>query len=811
MLLKYTLKNIFQKKGRLFIILFCMIIACFAAFMAADFGSSIDKVIDNEMMSSFGTADYMMIYGGSEGVTDEYFAGLPEIKYVCKRDVNKREVTRDEKLYTYAVVDDIKFTSFNNVNTALEMKLIPEDAVPEKGKVTINKTYSEKYGYKEGDSITLYDNDENEYSFTISKVFSGNAQNRNEMYGYISSEDANEMAKTTTYYNAYIDVDNEMRADFEKALAEAHPGTSLNALFTQNGVEDLMNQITSFFYLLFVMMFLLVVFVTVSFTEKIINERMSVIGTLRSIGVSMRKTAFILLFENILYALIGGTVGLLLYSIVRNLFIELMADGVPVDIGPINPITILLVFLGAILVQMLIPGIEMLKAIKTSIRDIIFDTRDSEYKLSKSKVILGAVLIVIGFIIGFTIKNLYTTLCSMIIVVAGVALVMPIILKKVSETLSRTFEKSAKPVAELAAVEAGSKKHNFGSAILAVASILVTAVVFIAGQSLLSAFKDPKYSCDVVVESARLSAGKYEFIKETENVDSIDMRFYQDAVTTDVGYGDGKKAGIAIMALTNLSTYKGMGELPDSLGKNEMVINAAAASRLGVREGNTIKLTFHISEIFPMERELVVKKISDKSEFMSSPTIIISSEMYMEVFTDNPSEIFINTSEPDEVKEILEDNLTNGEIVKTNQEIIRENEENNKSMIYIISGVIIAAVILSLVGISGNQVISFVARKKEYAMLHSCACPLGKIIRMIWIENGLVFGVAGIVAFIVCIPLSMLASKAFVLAELGIGLTVKPVSLLIYIIILWVITMMTALTPIRGLKKMNTAAEMKYE
>jgi ABC-type transport system, involved in lipoprotein release, permease component len=811
MLLKYTLKNIFQKKGRLFIILFCMIIACFAAFMAADFGSAIDKVIESQVASSFGTADYLMIYGGREGVTDEYFAGLPEIKYVCKRDVNKREVTRNEKLYTYAVADSIKFTSFNNIDTAIEMKLIPENAVPEKGKVTINKKYSEKYGYEEGDTIILHDADEKEYSFVVSKVFSGKAQRRNEMYGYISSEDANEMAKTTTYSNAFIDVDNEMRADFEKALAAAHPGTSLNPLFTQGGTEDLMNQITSFFYLLFVMMFLLVVFVTVSFTEKIINERMSVIGTLRSIGVSMRKTAFILLFENVLYALIGGIVGLILYALARDVFIGVLSEGVPVDIGPINPVTIFLVFLGAILVQLLIPGLEMLKAIKTSIRDIIFDTRDSEYKLSYYRVTLGAVIIILGFIIGFTVNNLYTTLCSMILVVAGVALVMPIILKKVSDVLHRFFEKTGKPVAELAAIEAGSKKHNFGSAILAVASILVTSIVFIAGQSLLSAFSDPIYNCDVVVKDARLRASKYEFIKETEGVESIDMRYVKEAVTTDIGYGNGQKLGMTVMAMSDMNTYKGMGDLPSSLAYNEMIINQSAASKLGIGEGDSIKLVFHISEIFPMERELIVKTVSDKSEFMSSPTIIISTDLYMEIFTDEPSEIFIHTDDPDTVKEILEDNLANGEDVKTNEEIILENEESNQSLIYIILGVIIASVILSLVGISGNQVISFVARKKEYAMLHSCACPMGKIIRMIWIENGLVFGVAGIVAFIMSIPLSMLASKAFVLADLGIGLTVKPGSLLIYIIILWVITLMTSLTPIRGLKKMNTAAEMKYE
>ena len=811
MLLKYTLKNIFQKKGRLFIILFCMIIACFAAFMAADFGTAIQKVIENQMASSFGSADYLLLYRGSEGVTDDFFTGLPESKYVCKRDVNKREVTRDEKLYSYAIVDEIKFTSFNDMDTAIEMGLVPEDAVPEKGYVTINRKYSEKYGYQEGDTITLYDASDNEYSFVISKVFSGNMQRRGELYGFINKDDANEINNKTVYSNAYIAVDNEIRGDFEKEVAEKHPGTSLTALYSSSGTEDMLGQITSFFYLLFVMMFLLVVFVTVSFTEKIINERMSVIGTLRSIGVSMRKTAFILLFENIMYALIGGSVGLLLYAIVRQVFMDALSDGLPVDMGPISPLVIFFVFLGAILVQMLIPTIEMLKAVKTSIRDIIFDTRDSEYKLSYSKVIFGLVLIVVGFVVGFTVDLLYTTLCSMILVVAGVALVMPVILKKVSEVLQKLFGKAGKPVAELASTEAGSKKHNFGSAILAVASILVTAVVFIAGQSMLSAFRDPKFNCDIVVENAHLRASKYDFIEETENVDSMDIRYFQDALSTDVGYGNGEKTGINVMALTDMDTYKGMGDLPETLEKNEMIINSSVAGRLKVKEGDVVSLTFHISEIFPMERELVVKGVSEKSEFMGGPTIIISPDLYMELFTDEPSELFIHTDDPDTVKEILEKNLTNGEIVKTNWEIIRENEEKNQSLIYVILGVIAASIILALVGISGNQVISFVARKKEYAMLHSCACSLGKIIKMIWFENGLVFGVAGIVALVMCIPLSWLASKAFVLADLGITLNVNILSLVIYVIILWVITLMTSLTPIRGLKKMNTAAEMKYE
>ena len=86
-----------------------------------------------------------------------------------------------------------------------------------------------------------------------------------------------------------------------------------------------------------------------------------------------------------------------------------------------------------------------------------------------------------------------------------------------------------------------------------------------------------------------------------------------------------------------------------------------------------------------------------------------------------------------------------------------------------------------------------------------------RIISLIWIENAFVFAVSGIIAFIMCFPLTMLASKAFDLADTGVSLNVSFSTLVLYIIVMWLITMMTAVTPIKSLKKMNTATELKYE
>ena len=539
---------------------------------------------------------------------------------------------------------------------------------------------------------------------------------------------------------------------------------------------------------------------------------MSVIGTLRSIGVSMRKTAFILLFENVMYALIGSFIGFIIYLIGSRISMNIIfGDENAANLGKISPLTVVMVVLGAIMVQLLIPSVEMLKAVKTSIRDIIFETRDSEYRLSYPRTILGGVFIILGLVLGFSVDDLTIVMISIILTVAGVAMFLPIILRKLSVLFSDLFEKLKMPVAELASTEAGGKKHNFGSATLAVASILVTSVIFVTGQSLLSIFERPVYNSDIVVTGTTLKTSKYDFVDEIEDVDRVDFRYLEDSTFNDIGYGDNEKTGITVMALTDMDTYKGMGDLPKTLEGNEVVINQSAARKLNVSKGSRIKVTFHISNIFPMEREIVIKEITDTSEFMSAPTFIITPEMYKEIYTDQPTEMFIHTSKPDEVKKEVENEMTYGEIVKTNDEIIKENEKNNRSLVYVLSGVIIVSVILSLVGISGNQVISFASRKKEYAMLHSCASPLKQIISLIWIENAFVFAISGILAFIMCFPITMLASKAFELADTGVSLNVRFSTLILYIMVLWLITMMTAITPVKSLKKMNTATELKYE
>ena len=60
MLFKYLFKNIFAKPGRLIVIMICMIVACFAGFLALDLGSTLGEAFDDFGAKYVGGADYLI-------------------------------------------------------------------------------------------------------------------------------------------------------------------------------------------------------------------------------------------------------------------------------------------------------------------------------------------------------------------------------------------------------------------------------------------------------------------------------------------------------------------------------------------------------------------------------------------------------------------------------------------------------------------------------------------------------------------------------------------------------------------------------
>lgn len=812
MLLKYTLRNIFTKKGRLVILMFCIIVACFAADLALDFSSSIKDSIKTMTAGDSGDTDYRLMCISSVDAFDEHsFDDCPvPVRYVGVYSLTKREESRKEETYYAVITDNVKVVSFSDMDAAQKMGLFKNVEIPEMGEIAIGSRYAKKFGYEVGDTIVLYNIDNDEVPLKVSSIFNENVYlggTNAALYALINFNQYEAINGEAPIRNCYLQlVKKDTNEEFDAYMDQKHRGVTRFNVHEDKSYEKYLENYVSFIYLIFVLVFILVIFVTVSFTEKIITERMSVIGTLRSIGMSMYKTTFILLFENILYGLSGSLIAMIIYLAFR-LFLRIVASSATGGMLPPDPIKLLLVVLAAVAIEVLIPLKDVMLAVKTSIRDIIFESRDSEYRINYPSTVIGFISTIAGIVLGLITENIIVSILALLLIIFGGGLFIRFLVRKITWSLSNLFEKKNMPVAELAAKECGSKKPNSGNAILAVSTICATTAIFVAGSTFVSGINFDIYNADIVISDTGYKENKYEYLKELPGVKSLEYLYcYPDTVRML-----GEEYMVMVWSNPDGDSYMPFKDNVKDLEKDEIILDMTSARHAKAKEGDTIKLVFHANSIFPVEKEVRVKQIVKINMFDMTGKVILSKELYKEMFPREVSTIAVKSDDVEASKTAISDALTGEEGVQDLAEIKEEDRREKTKVIFGILAAIAAAVALTIIGISGNQVIGFIGRKKEYAMLHSCACDQASIIKMIWIENALLFGVSVFAAGLLSFPVIMIINHVFVIAEMGIYATPPYGLIIISLIVLWGITMLTALSPIKSLKKMNTATEMKYE
>ena len=130
------------------------------------------------------------------------------------------------------------------------------------------------------------------------------------------------------------------------------------------------------------------------------------------------------------------------------------------------------------------------------------------------------------------------------------------------------------------------------------------------------------------------------------------------------------------------------------------------------------------------------------------------------------------------------------------------------SIFYVIIGL---AVVLSFIGIINNQVISFIQRRKEIAVLNSTCMSKGQLKKMLFFETLL----ANLIAAAIAIVTSILATDMIDNFMKGMAMYVQVEysfkTALVFTGIIIAVLVFTLISPLRRLKKINIVNEIKYE
>ncbi|MBO4389724.1 MAG: FtsX-like permease family protein [Lachnospiraceae bacterium] len=792
-----------------------MMFTALTSYLVFDLSTSIKDVIGNYFLDMTGNIDLSIT--SETNLDDEFFAKYPETSRLTLYDHRYEIAYRDPEQYGYEFTKDLRIIGLN-LKTAYEMELLPELNLND-SEAAVAAAYAEEYGIHENDTISLYDVNGNTHDYTVAKILTGtNGMIPKDSFVVIVPEETMTTLLDTKELNTrefMIDVKDDAKVEeFCKAMEEI-PSIEYVRLKGNEQIQSMIMQVTSIFLVLFLVTFLMVLFITVNISERIVIERMFTIGTFKSLGISGTLTTMILLLENAFYAILGFIPGTGLYLLIRPSLLSGMISTSSGDAARIDPIHLYIYIFVLLLVlgmQFAAPALELMKAVKTPIRDIIFSNQDTEYRLSKFRTTLGGVLVIIATVLYviFGKSNGLMIFGSLILGVVGISLMIPLFLRLLSMLLSGLFQKAGMPVATYASTELGSKKTDIVSGVLCVSICALCIAVFGIAGGMMNFYTRDTFDSDVTVGYASQKETYYHYIEDLPGVTDVQYIYtFSDEMTINEQIG---KRFYGVMAYTKPFLITGIKNLPEELGFDEFAISQTEANKLGMKVGETYHLSFASDSVFPTERDMTLKAIAYTSEYTASPIIILNAEQYEKIYHDTVSEICIKCSDPDTVRDTIKKYSVEQNIkVRTKAEIAASDLKESQGVRLILYCIIGLGVILTIIGISGNQMIGFEGRKREYAVMHSTSMSKGQIGRVILLETFFVIGSSITIALLLGRLILFMIERALYALDIPLPLDSPFSSFLMMGGILFLLIMFTTVFPMRAVRKMNTAETLKYE
>ena len=818
-ILKNSLKNIFGKIGRTLLVTFSIFVCSICALLCFDLVSTIKQAI-TIMFGSITSGDIIAL------VEDYSVKGLPDgFPDVEMMEINSNHDTIYEDVegeYAYVTSKSLNIYGID-VDEAVNMGFMDQADI---GYMETIITYkiADEMGYREGDTFVVHDRAGERVELTVAGVLPQDSNNTL-LTGYkilVNKETARVISCGRGDTGVlFIDVvDDSKIDDAVKMLEDYYPeGTVVSLALAEEDMENI-NTLAEILYLVFAITFLLVIFVTASICNRIVSERMSFIGTLRSLGMSTARTGRILLLENVLYALFGSVPAVVIYLLFRGPFLNAMfytadADGnrIPMPLPNLSVFLIVGVIVGAVVVECLIPLKAVIKALKTSIRDIIFDNRDTEYKYSKPGLVAGIILLAGALGAFFAGRSIFGATVCLLCGVVGLAFVFPWAFKRFAELINKLAVKKGNAAWALASVEAKSRKSTVSSGVLCVTAAAMSVVIFTISQSAMTMFNGYDYSSDVII-ACDSQMKNFTFVDKLEGITNTEP-LYESAMTIRINDEEKDKYGdFFAMPDGGFKYYQAFGEIPDSLEEGQILVDSKYADVLGLRPGDVIKLTYDPYGVVPIEREYEIAALFDINSFDGSTgTFIITQQEYKEIFRDVIGYYLIKCEDPESTKEIIETYAVGKYIsVYTLDEYTDQIDREASQLTTIMMIIIAVAVGMTFIGMVSNQLLGFQGRKKECAVMLSTAMGKGKLSGILLREVLMTSFTASLMGTIVGVFMTMVIGRAVQSVE-GLFLVIKidPVKCILFCAILIFIFTATVLFPIKNLRKMKISEQLKYE
>ena len=799
--IKLILRNITIKPFRTLVIVLCLAAVSLTFSLCLTISSASNTAVEDMIRSSLGRTDITM-------QAERGFETLPELPADCEslpvilagsyfqvHDISNYKYVQKRSVYVIGV----------DTERAAKFGFLPKCTAPAENEAVISYALSQRFGYDIGDEITLPCADGSEITLTVSEI----VLNKNDLSVMtLAVITAPETARTvlaspgTSATIIYIDAPDGKESETAEQLCAAYADLHVDQVTGTPESRDSIRSVTRAFLIIFAVTLLMILFIISAFSKNIAAERLAVIGTLRSIGAEKGSASLTLLTECALYGAFGGILGTVIFYALKDTFLGNMiprVDGIggSVSVPPYVPV------FGLVIPTVISCAVSFASLIRTSkmpVKDIIFGGKDTVYRPPFIGTAAGIFSLFCAIVLYFGNFGFIPSLFGLAAVVTGICLVLPKLMTAVSAFTAKHTYGGRFPVMRLALIQSGTKKTAVMGTVICTAVVMMTASLYILSRSAEGLYSVRNFNCDAVITNLSERSEYYDII----SADSKEF-IYTAAETTEL---NGRQTSVSIFGYDGFEMFKGLRDLPESLGNDEIALDRQMMKRLAIHEGDSVTLTLKPDSVRPVTLTFTAVKGIDSVYFdQKCNAAVINLDTYKSVYHDYPSMLLVRGDTELMHRQLIDKSAE----FETAEEYYARMDEGSESITGLLDALAVIGILLAVISVSGQQMIGFEQRRHELAVLRSQGMSISQLSKMLLCET-LLTAVLPVLLYL-CTGRFVILIIEHTLSSLDmqIPISYEYFGIAVFLTVMTLAVILTALISIFSLKRMNTAEQLKCE
>lgn len=609
-ILKYILTNVKERKTRTAVMLLSILLSTILLFVSFSIGASYESAQRKMAQGMSGSATISVTAASDSNSLN--IKDIPSLSSIAAKVGMLEGISLYHENGYYETVDLIA-ADLSQLNQINKPRLLNGGEITDfsGNKIVLSDRFTSKYGIEQGDTITLQINGK-PVRFKVIKIAAYDTVFLRHTRGATALLPLSTLSELLGQKNGYSQIlikptKNVSNGELVNELSAALPGNGykVSEIVNEAQITADARQKSMPFFLISFFSLTISVFIIYSSYKVITLDRLTVIGTFRSIGATQKTVTHILLLESLLYGSMGGFIGIPLGVVVLKLILQGMgrslSQGIEIPVV-ISPSSILVSFTVAIAVSLLSAWLPVLKASRLPIKDVVLGTVTEKHLPRHFIVGIGLVLFLISVFFPKVVSGKLLYLAggfSLLGLIVSTILIIPSITNLVSRGLERFYGLIFKNEGRLAARNMRDNKNIAQNITLLFISISAVIAISVVGNFVTTYIGD-------VFKGAELQGfadGQMEpaFVEQVKNMDGMEkvlpLFVFKNEVT-----GNGITFS-RLEATDNLEWYNSIFALHYSKSKMQeqavssfatersIILSESCMKRTGFSIGDTLALT----------------------------------------------------------------------------------------------------------------------------------------------------------------------------------------------------------------------------